>query len=213
MKLSRKTINNKDYTYLDLTNAYDSSTLNNLSNESSYYTVNPQNRFLKMLISKGFVEEAPLTLLVASNIDKYVLPSGFYCRKAKESEIPVVTGIGEETYPEWLKHDASFYKKAIEEPNMDVFVVVDSKNKIAGKIIADCELGICKMRALGIKPEYRGYGLAKAIVSYLINSNNNIDEFSTLCMEDAIKFFKTLGFVEQNRFSHWVIFNKKQHEK
>jgi N-acetylglutamate synthase-like GNAT family acetyltransferase len=205
-----KTINNKKIACLEVSNKYELSRVCKTLEKIFYYIINPPRRLEALLINRGFIKSDPLVLLITKNLKHHTLPTGYYYKNPTINILTALLDFGEEKYPEWLKHDISFYREALMKKNMKLFIVIGRKNEIVGKIITEIDKEVCKIRAVGVKMEYRGLGIGKALVSKAMTANASGNKYSAISLQDSVKFWEKLGFKKDKNLPHWIFDNRPQ---
>ncbi len=117
-------------------------------------------------------------------------------------------------YLKWIDNDLSFqqvdeelagFPKKYEEPDGSFFIAKDGKNVIGCIGLKKIQSGICEMKRLFVKDEYKGRGLGKELIKTLIEeakkkgySKMRLDTLSK--MKSAQRLYKEFGFYEIEQY-------------
>ncbi len=124
----------------------------------------------------------------------------------------------------WRSHLASFkeYFKNYEEeiasqlpsnysPPKGCLLLAEYQGKTAGCAgLRDFGDGVCEMKRLFVRPEYRGLGIGKALTKAVIEQGRNMG-YKSMCLDtnrrmtEASGLYKSLGFKEIAPYEHFDI--------
>ncbi len=133
--------------------------------------------------------------------------------KLEVSDIPKAKDLIKE-YVDWIDLDLSFQKiaeeleqfpRAYQEPDNSFFVAKDADKIIACIGMKKIGEGICEMKRLFVKDEYKGKGIGKALVTLILGEAKRkgykLMRLDTLKkMTKAQNLYRSFGFYEIEKY-------------
>ena len=208
MKFLAKTINGNKYTYLEVSNVNEFKEDLNLDALPFIYVINPSKELEPYLIKLGFVKSIPFELYSFQGIISSSLCPGFSFASPSLDIVNTLCTFAEEEYPEWLRHDPSFYINALRGKESDIIIIENEKKEIVGRIVTEKKKEICIIRAIGVKPEYRRRGIGKYLISEVLKRNTECSKITAFSLPNSFAFWESIGFKRERTINHYILNNQ-----